>query len=81
MGQKPGDVFPLDFGWLTKDVIVADIAALDRKTELLALARALGCVTSDGKYALAAQIALIAGFSSGLVAGSTSGARLAPGSM
>lgn len=69
VGLKPGDEFPVDLGALTPDTLVADIASLSRETELLARARALGCVTSDGNDMLNAQISLIAGFAAGHQAG------------
>lgn len=69
MGLKPQDVFPVDLSALSPEVVVADIAALDRETELLARAKSVGCVTSDGNAMLAAQIALIAGFAAGRPAG------------
>ena len=60
VGLYPGDVFPVDLAALTADTFVADIASLSRETELLARARALGCVTNDGNDMLNAQISLIA---------------------
>jgi len=75
MGLKPGDAFPVDLGQVSRAVLVADIAALDRETALLAKARALGCATSDGNDMLTAQIRLIAGFATGLPAGTPLGPR------
>jgi shikimate dehydrogenase len=69
MGLKAGDAFPIDLAELSTKVLVADIAALDRETELLRHARSIGCATSDGNDMLTAQISLIAGFAAGQPAG------------
>ena len=73
VGLKASQPFPVDLSALRPEILVADIAALSRETELLAQARALGCATSDGKDMLKAQIALIAGFAAGLPAGTPLG--------
>ena len=79
LGLKPGDAFPVDLAQMSRAVLVADIAALDRQTALLRHARALGCATSDGNDMLTAQIRLIAGFAAGLSAGTPLGSPQAFG--
>lgn len=69
VGLKPSEAFPVDLSEISPEMLVADIAALSRETELLERARARGCATSDGKDMLEAQIALIAGYAAGLPAG------------
>lgn len=69
VGLKPGQPFPISLTALQPGMLVADIASLDRKTELLETAAAIGCRTSDGDDMLRAQIALIAGFATGESAG------------
>ena len=69
IGLKSAEPFPVDLGALHGGMLVADIAALARETELLRLARERGCATSDGRDMLQAQISLIAGFAAGLEAG------------
>lgn len=73
IGLKSGDPFPIDLDALTSEVLVADIAALSRETELIRIARGKGCPTSDGRDMLKAQIALIAGFAAGKTAGTSLG--------
>lgn len=69
VGLKGGTAFPVDLCGLHPGMLVADIASLARRTELLATAAAAGCATSDGADMLGAQIGLIAGFAAGLPAG------------
>ncbi|MBY8916573.1 shikimate dehydrogenase [Nitratireductor rhodophyticola] len=69
VGLKSAEAFPVDLNDLGPEMLVADIAALARDTELLTLARQRGAATSDGRDMLEAQIALIAGFAAGLEAG------------
>lgn len=69
VGVHGADPFPVSLSDLSPSVLVADIAALSRETELLRHARAIGCPTADGNDMLLAQIALIAGFAAGLPAG------------
>ncbi|BCH35159.1 shikimate dehydrogenase [Mesorhizobium sp. L-8-10] len=69
IGLKSAESFPVDLTTLEPEVLVADIAALSRETELLKLARERGCPTSDGRDMLKAQIGLIAGFAAGHAAG------------
>lgn len=69
VGLKSTEVFPVDLDGLRSDLLVADIAALARETELLKSARERGAATSDGQDMLEAQIELIAGFAAGLDAG------------
>ncbi|WP_036539715.1 shikimate dehydrogenase family protein [Nitratireductor aquibiodomus] len=69
VGLKSAEAFPVDLNDLGPEMLVADIAALARDTELLTLARQRGAATSDGRDMLEAQIALIAGFVAGLEAG------------
>lgn len=69
IGLKSAEPFPVDLSALHAGMLVADIAALARETELLRLARERGCATSEGRDMLQAQIALIAGFAAGLDAG------------
>jgi shikimate dehydrogenase len=69
VGVKSNGRLPVRIDALGPSVLVADIAALDRHTELLQTARARGCMTSDGNDMLRAQIKLIAGFATGAPAG------------
>lgn len=69
MGLKPSDLLPVDLGQVSRTVLIADIAALNHETALIAKARALGCVNTDGNDMLSGQIRLIAGFATGLAAG------------
>lgn len=69
IGLKSADTFPVDLDGLRHDILIADIAALARETELLKLARRRGAATSDGRDMLEAQIALIAGYAAGFEAG------------
>ena len=69
IGLRSGETFPIDLRGLERSVLVADIAALARETELLRHARERGCKTTDGRDMLEAQIALIAGFAAGQPAG------------
>ena len=69
VGVHGPEPFPVNLADLSPEVLVADIAALARETELLREARAAGCPTADGNDMLKAQIALIAGFAAGLPAG------------
>ncbi|MAS13503.1 MAG: shikimate dehydrogenase [Nitratireductor sp.] len=69
IGLKSADAFPVDLRDLNSEMLVADIAALARDTELLKLARERGAATSDGRDMLEAQIALIGGFAAGQDAG------------
>lgn len=69
VGLKGGAAFPVDLAGLHPHLLVADIASLARRTELLQAAAAAGCATSDGTDMLQAQIGLIAGFAAGLDAG------------
>jgi len=69
VGLKAGGPFPVDLAGLHAGMLVADIASLARRTELLDTATAAGCATSDGTDMLVAQIGLIAGFAAGLPAG------------
>lgn len=69
IGLKSPEAFPVDLARLHSGVLVADIAALSRETELVRQARERGCPTSDGRDMLQAQIALIAGFAAGQAAG------------
>ncbi|WP_048648486.1 shikimate dehydrogenase family protein [Nitratireductor soli] len=69
IGLKSAEAFPVDLGGVGAGMLVADIAALARDTELLKLARQRGAATSDGRDMLEAQIALIAGFAAGREAG------------
>ncbi|EKF43150.1 shikimate dehydrogenase [Nitratireductor indicus C115] len=69
IGLKSTDAFPVDLDGVGPHMLVADIAALARDTELLKLARQRGAATSDGRDMLEAQIALIAGFAAGCEAG------------
>ena len=73
IGLKSADAFPLSLDDLDSSVLVADIASLDRETELLKIAKSKNCVTSDGADMLKAQIALIAGFAAGMEAGQVIG--------
>lgn len=70
-GLKAGDAFPIDLESLHSAVMVADIASLSRQTELLKIAKYLGCRTSDGNDMLTAQISMIAGWAAGGDEGST----------
>ncbi len=70
LGLKPEDPLPLSEDSIRAAMLIADIAALDRETPLLAAARRLGCATSDGDAMLKAQLGLVAGFIAGLPAGS-----------
>jgi shikimate dehydrogenase len=74
IGIKGNAGFPISPEALHSDMLVADIAALSGETQLLRDARAAGAATSDGNDMLQAQIALIAGFASGLPAGTPLGA-------
>ena len=69
VGLKGGAAFPVDLRGLRRNMLVADIASLARRTELLEAAAGAGCATSDGTDMLQAQIGLIAGFAAGLPAG------------
>lgn len=69
VGMKPGTQLPINLEALNPSMLVADIASLDRQTELLKTAQAKECMTSDGNDMLCAQIKLIAGFATGAPAG------------
>lgn len=69
VGLKSNARLPVNVEALDPSVLVADIAGLDRQTELLNAAKAKGCMTSDGNDMLRAQIKLIAGFATGAPAG------------
>lgn len=69
VGVKSNARLPVNVDALDPSVLVADIAGLDRQTELLKAAKAKGCMTSDGNDMLRAQIKLIAGFATGAPAG------------
>lgn len=73
IGLKSAESFPVDLTRLGPEVLVADIAALSRETDLLRRAQERGCPTSDGHDMLQAQIALIAGFAAGQPAGTPLG--------
>jgi shikimate dehydrogenase len=66
LGMKPSDLLPIDLNALTNKTLVADIAALSRRTELLICADALGCDTSDGEDMLNGQLDLVSQFIAGL---------------
>src|SRR5690606_31106982 len=68
IGIKGTATFPFALERLAPSMLVADIAALAGATPLLRAARDAGCEISDGNDMLSAQIALIAGFATGLPA-------------
>ncbi len=69
VGLRPHDVFPVPLDGLDPSTLVADIASMTRRTELLVAAENRGCATSDGRDMLKAQIGLVAGFIAGMPAG------------
>ncbi|MER9877251.1 ThiF family adenylyltransferase [Mesorhizobium sp. M0195] len=69
IGIKGTERFPMPEASIQPGMLVADIASLTGETPLLRTARAAGAAVSDGNDMLAAQIRLIAGFATGLRAG------------